>query len=278
MRLARRVQLAARSLLGPAVAAVPATAVAAPARAAEREGTGTSASSGLRDPGKKEIAMRLVSSAENSSLEWKEQYRYIEDIGDGRGYTAGIIGFCSGTGDLLKLVEHYTATDPGNVLEKYLPALREVNGSDSHRGLGSRFVHDWHKAAQDRGFKRAQDHERDRVYFDPAVRQAELDGLGTLGQFVYFDAMVMHGAGGADGFDAIRERALRKADSPAEGGGQAAYLHAFLDARKRTMKREEAHEDTSRIDTAQRVFVNEENFELRPPLVWQVYGDDYRIG
>ena len=34
---------------------------------------------------KKEIAMRLVSSAENSSLKWREQYRYIEYIHDARG-------------------------------------------------------------------------------------------------------------------------------------------------------------------------------------------------
>nr|WP_318767307.1 chitosanase [Lactiplantibacillus carotarum] len=40
----------------------------------------------------------LVSSAENSSLDYRQQYRYIEDIHDGRGYTAGIIGFTSGTG------------------------------------------------------------------------------------------------------------------------------------------------------------------------------------
>ena len=36
--------------------------------------------------------MELVSSAENSSLDWKAQFGYIEDIHDGRGYTAGIIG------------------------------------------------------------------------------------------------------------------------------------------------------------------------------------------
>lgn len=55
-----------------------------------------SASSGgdLAAADKKEIAMRLVSSAENSSLDWRAQDRYIEDIHDGRGYTAGIIGFC----------------------------------------------------------------------------------------------------------------------------------------------------------------------------------------
>ncbi len=29
--------------------------------------------------------MKLVSSAENSTLAWRKQYRYIEDIDDGRG-------------------------------------------------------------------------------------------------------------------------------------------------------------------------------------------------
>lgn len=33
----------------------------------------------------------LVSSAENSTTDYTGQYAYIEDIGDGRGYTAGII-------------------------------------------------------------------------------------------------------------------------------------------------------------------------------------------
>ncbi|MCX5203311.1 chitosanase [Streptomyces sp. NBC_00237] len=276
MQLTRRVQNTVRALLGLTLAAVPGTAVAA--ASGERAGDArTSASSGLRDPAKKDLAMRLVSSAENSSLEWKEQYRYIEDIGDGRGYTAGIIGFCSGTGDMLELVERYSAAEPGNVLEKYLPALRKVNGSDSHRGLGSGFVRDWKKAADDRGFEKAQNRERDRVYFDPAVRRAQEDGLGTLGQFVYYDAMVMHGAGGPDGFDAIRRGALDRAAAPARGGDQGAYLNAFLDVRKKTMKREAAHEDTSRIDTAQRVFVAAGNFELRTPLVWKVYGDAYRV-
>ncbi|MYT55611.1 chitosanase, partial [Streptomyces sp. SID7834] len=36
---------------------------------------------GLDDPAKKDIAMQLVSSAENSTLDWKAQYGYIEDIG-----------------------------------------------------------------------------------------------------------------------------------------------------------------------------------------------------
>ena len=49
------------------------------------------------DPAKKEIAMQLVSAAENSTLCWKEQYKYIEynvenNDKENRGYTGGIVG------------------------------------------------------------------------------------------------------------------------------------------------------------------------------------------
>ncbi len=233
---------------------------------------------GLDDPAKKEIAMELVSSAENSSLDWKAQYKYIEDIGDGRGYTAGIIGFCSGTGDMLDLVQHYTDLKSGNVLAKYLPALKKVNGSDSHSGLGSAFVNDWKTAAKDTVFQQAQNDERDRVYFNPSVKQAKADGLRALGQFVYYDAIVMHGPGtSSDSFGGIRAAAMKKAKTPAQGGDEATYLNAFLDARKVIMKQEEAHADTSRVDTEQRVFLNAKNFDLNPPLKWKVYGDPYQI-
>ncbi|MCX4820252.1 chitosanase [Streptomyces sp. NBC_01142] len=236
---------------------------------------------GLDDPAKKEVAMQLVSSAENSSLDWKAQYKYIEDIGDGRGYTAGIIGFCSGTGDMLALVKRYTKARPGNALAPFLPALRAVKGSDSHQGLGRPFTDAWARAAtSDPAFRAAQDAERDRVYFTPAVRQAERDGLGALGQFIYYDAYVMHGQGdskGSIGFTTLRKNALRTAEPPARGGDEAAYLNAFLDARVEAIRHEPSHTDTSRIETAQRVFVREGRLGLEPPLSWKVYGDSYRI-
>lgn len=235
----------------------------------------------LQTPAKKEIAMELVSSAENSSLAWKNQFKYIEDIKDGRGYTAGIIGFCSGTGDMLQLVKNYTKMKPKNVLKKYLPALKKVNGTESHKGLGKPFVKAWKKAAKDKTFQKAQNNLRDKVYFNPAVKQAKKDGLRTLGQFIYYDAIVMHGPDDgsvphAESFYGIRQAALKHAKTPAKGGSEAKYLKAFLTARAKVMKLESAHEDISRV-TAQRKFLKEKKFNLQTPLKWKMYGDSFVI-
>lgn len=43
------------------------------------------------------------------------------------------------------------------------------------------------------------------------------------------------------------------------------------------MRSRDAHRDTTRIDTAQRVFLREGNLGLDTPLVWKVYGETYRV-
>ncbi|MFG1602785.1 chitosanase [Actinoplanes sp. NPDC049265] len=228
----------------------------------------------LTEPRPKELAQRLVSSAENSSLNWRGQYGYIEDIGDGRGYTGGLVGFTSGTSDMLEVVEEYSRRKPGNLLARYLPALRTVDGSDSHAGLDPGFPGAWKKAATDPVMQKVQEDERDRLYFDPAVTLARADGLRALGQFAYYDAAVMHGMSGLRG---IREAAMRTAQPPKPGGDEITWLNAFLDARVRAMKTEEAHSDTTRVDTAQRLFLKAADLDLNTPLTWRVYGDSFSI-
>ena len=238
---------------------------------------------GLRDPVKKDIAMQLVSSAENSSLDWKAQYGYIQynvehNADENRGYTAGIIGFTSATHDMLELVRYYDKIAPRNLLTPFLPALKKVDGTSSRVGLGPPFRTAWKAAAKDPKFRTAQDHERDRVYFEPAVSQAEADRLHVLGQFIYYDAIVMHGSGDdSHSFGAIRRATIRKAALPSDGGDETIFLNAFLDARKVAMKAEQGHQDTSRVDTMQRKFLNEGNLSLDLPLEFKVYGDKYRI-
>ena len=116
------------------------------------------------------------------------------------------------------------------------------------------------------------------MYFNPSVSQAKADGLRALGQFCYYDAIVMHGPGSDPvSFGGIRKTAMKHAKTPAQGGNETTYLNAFLDARKAAMKTEEAHSDTSRVDTEQRVFLKAGNLDLQPPLKWKTYGDPYHI-
>jgi chitosanase len=236
----------------------------------------------LDEPAKKDVAMQLVSAAENSSLDWRGQFGRVEDNAGGRGYSAGIVGFCSGTGDMLELVEAYAMLRPSNVLARHLPALREACGGVSCAGLDPDFPGDWRTAATDPIFRAVQEAEQDRLYFDPAVRDGKADRVRALGQFAYYDAAVVHGYAG---LRAIRGRALRRARPPVGGGEESAWLAAFLDARVAEMRRAEAEigmkrsaADTSRVDTAQRTFLSDGNLDLNAPLIFAVDGAVFRIG
>lgn len=236
------------------------------------------APAGLAAPRMREVAWQLLASAEGSTLDWRTQYGTIEDSGDGTGYAAGLVGFCSGTHDMLVFVEAFTKDHPGNPLAPYLPALREVDGTGSHEGLDPGFTAAWKKAAGDPAFREAQEEVRDKQFFEPAVRLAKLDGLGALGQYIYFDTMVLQGPGHeADSFYGIRQAALAEADTVAEGGDESAYLDIFLDTARAVMKSKKDQHDTSRIDTAQRVFLEDGELDLEPPLTWKMYGETFRI-
>jgi hypothetical protein len=178
---------------------------------------------------------------------------------------------------MLELVKYYNTLVPNNVLQKYTAALQKIDdagGGSSHAGLDPNFTKDWKTAAADTKFQQAQDYERDLLYFNPALKQALADGVPVLGQFAYYDAAVVHGV---DGMMSVRAAAMKNAKTPAQGGNVTTYLSAFLDARDVEMRKEAAHSDTTRIDTAQRVFLNAGNLNLDPPLNWKVYGDSYSI-
>ncbi|MFJ1925072.1 MULTISPECIES: chitosanase [unclassified Streptomyces] len=233
---------------------------------------------GLAAPAGRELAWKLLATSESSTLDWRSQYGMIDDNGDGTGYTAGTVGFCSGTHDMLTFVEAFAKDHPDSPLKPYLPALREVDGTGSHKGLDPGFTAAWKKSAEDPVFRAAQDRVRDKQYFEPAVRLAKLDGLGTLGQFIYFDAMVLQGPGTEpDAFYGIRKAALAEADTVDEGGDEKTYLDAFLDAARAVMKSKRNQHDTSRIDTAQREFLYDGNLALKPPLTWKMYGETFHV-
>lgn len=244
---------------------------------------GSDSGNPLTQPRGKELAMMIVGSAENSTLDWRSAYAYIEynvekNDAENRGYTGGIVGFTSRTHDMLDVVERYVKAAPDGPLTKFLPALRKVNGTPSYEGLGSAFRKAWKEAAQDRRFRDIQYRRAMELYFEPSLKVATQDGLGALGQLAYVDSSIVHGTGRRpSGLASIRDAALRTARPPSAGGDEAAYLAAFLDARVTTMQSEVAHRDVTRIETAQREWLEQGNLCLALPLRWRVYGDSYEV-
>lgn len=231
------------------------------------------------DAERKHRAAQITSTFENSTLEL--QYDYVENIGDGRGITAGRAGFTSATGDLLLVVRRYSEAKPDNVLAPYISALQAVNGTDSTKGLGG-FADAWAVAAEDPDFRKVQDELVDELYFDPAMTMAADRGIETpLGQMIIWDTMIQHGAGGNHGTRAIIKETQE--DAGAVGQDESAWLDTFLDTRLRHLFRmyrattENADVSSeSRVD-ALRSLLRGGNLALEPPLTWEVYGDRFEL-
>ncbi len=231
------------------------------------------------DAERKQRAAQITSTFENSTLEL--QYDYVENIGDGRGLTAGRAGFTSATGDLLLLVRRYTEAKPGNGLAPSIPALEAVNGTDSVTGLGG-FADAWAEVAEDPDFRRLQDQVVDELYFFPAMTMAADLGIKTpLGQMIMWDTMIQHGAGGDNGTRAIIEET--QASVGPIGQDESTWLDAFLDARLRHLLEmyrgttEDADVSSASRVEALRSLLQAPNLALELPLTWEVYGDRFEL-
>jgi chitosanase len=231
------------------------------------------------DAARKRVAAQITSTFENATVEI--QYDYVENIGDGRGITAGRAGFTSGTGDLLLLVRRYTEAKPGNVLAQYIPALQAVDGTDSEDGLDG-FAEDWAAAARDPEQRELQDDLVDELYFEPAMAMAADVGIRTpLGQAIFWDTMIQHGAGGENGTQAII--AETRAGYGEVGEDEAAWLDAFLDVRLRHLLEtyadttEDAEESSRSRIGALRSLVDDDELALQLPLRWEVYGQEFSL-
>lgn len=217
---------------------------------------------------------QLTSYFENSTLDL--QYDYIENIKDGRGYTAGRAGFTTRTGDFLMVVEDYSHAKPGNLLQPHLPRLRKLYKEDSSSTSGLKgIVGHWRDSCKDPTFRDVQDGVVDRLYFTPAMERSDSLGLKTaLGRAIVYDTIIQHGDGGDhDGLSAICSRASQACQGdPAAGVDEATWLRAFLKDRRAVLENaadpntvEVWRESVSRVDAFSQI-ADSGNFALNGPI------------
>ncbi|WP_375761472.1 chitosanase [Corallococcus exercitus] len=201
----------------------------------------------------KKVAEGLTSIWENDTPTL--DYAYSENIGDGRGYTNGRAGFCTGTGDAIQVVQCYRALRTegnGNRLAKYWNGLTVINNrflstgqsqaSTAELDAVGNWTADWaasfNTAATKADFKQCQDQVSDALYYTPTITEAARWGLTqALTKAALYDASINHG------FDGMKDL-IRQANTALGNSGQvapvvgyngiteSAWLQKFLEKRR----------------------------------------------
>jgi chitosanase len=242
----------------------------------------------IRSPVCVEMCYQIVSTAENGTLDWTTAYRYIEDIGDDRGYTGGLVGFVTSSGDMLSMVKQYVVEKPtNNLLKPYLGGLQScVNvgygsgqSSAAASNLGSAYLTAWRSCADnDPIFRKVQRDFRKSMYFDDALKQALADGVGPLGLCLHYDILVNHGVGNdSESYGGIIAAARASSSKPPSAGGtESAYLLKLCDLRDAVLQGWGDYQSDGR-STIFRKLRTDGKFTLLAPFSWSVYGDSYTM-
>ncbi|KAJ2722907.1 hypothetical protein GGI07_002983 [Coemansia sp. Benny D115] len=199
----------------------------------------------------KSIALQVTNIYENGDT--KFHYDYCENLKDGRGFTAGIAGFCSGTGDGWDVIQEYHrltgGSDEFSSMDSYLKKYAD-SGSDSTTGI-TNYCKVWEKLGKnDANFRKAQDTIRDRLYVAPVEKYINTLGIKlsiTKGQL--YDTGIEHGTGtDADGLGSLisNTNAAFKSDASGDSGStlninghkvdEVVWLKKFFDIREEDLK------------------------------------------
>ncbi|MEO7164834.1 MAG: chitosanase, partial [Bdellovibrionia bacterium] len=216
--------------------------------------------------------LSLVAIAENGETSWWNHYNYIEDIGDGRGYTINIVGFCTGTSDFLWFVENLSKFSPNHPLVKYLPALRKVDGTPSHSGL-SGLPELIKSLGNDPDYLRATWEAIIHFYWNPAMEVANKYGLKSpISKGQLYDINLNAGS--------LSITKKVKALSPAQGGDEKVWLAELQNHWQNMITDEDESLDSGQPDRALmwKSVLAKGNMNLDRPITGLVcYGEKFEI-
>jgi chitosanase len=199
-------------------------------------------------------------------------YAYVENLGDGRGYTVTQYGFCTYNNEVSDVIARYAEDAPATPLKRFLPHLPPLTHDVSTEALKG-LPEIWRREIKASAFlANACDEEADKLYFRPALAAAEQAGIrSAIGKSIFYDTWLQHGASSdPDSLVTILKR------TTAETGGigtssEADFLRAFLTIRKSVLH--EPHNRATRAvwrASARRVdallHLLDSNPDLDPPV------------
>jgi chitosanase len=199
-------------------------------------------------------------------------YAYVENLGDGRGYTVTQYGFCTYNNEVSDVIARYAEDAPATPLKRFLlhlpPLTHEVN-AEALKG----FPKIWRKEIKASAFlANACEEEADKLCFRPALTAAEQAGVrSAIGKSIFYDTWLQHGASSdPDSLVTILKR------TTAETGGigtssETDFLRTFLTIRKSVLHephnratRQVWRASARRVDALQHLLDN--NPDLDPPV------------
>ena len=180
------------------------------------------------------LADKIVSCFENNNP--IIQYGYIENLDDGRGYTAGKVGFTTANGDLLEVIKYYTKSNPQNSLIAFIPELEKLakNGDPDISGL-TNLPAQWKANVNIPAFIDAQNYIADLFYYQPAVKVCNDYGFKyPISLMCLYDCCIQHGNGDdPDGLNAIIKSTYNAMGGyPKDGKNEIDWIIKFNEIRK----------------------------------------------
>lgn len=217
-----------------------------------------------------DIMLKLVSIAENSSTDWKAQINYIENINDGRGYTISIVGFCTGTGDFIQVLQEIQKIDSKHPLVKFIPLVQKVDGTPSVKGLEGLPAAMKAIGINDTVFNEAMWRIIKKLYWGPALEYCKKHNLtSNLSKYIAYDTYLNFGQ-----WDYNKKYNLDSISNSDE----TIFLTKFLEYKQKTIEGDSSLGDkkNNRVDM-QKKLLNDKNFNLSLPMTVSCYGDTFTI-
>lgn len=222
-------------------------------------------------PDQKRVIDSVLCIFETGRVPTPASYSTCSILADGAGISYGKHQCTDKSGSLDLVVKKYIELGGKNAeaLKAYLPYLAANTSSTEppkgpYRPETTSLINLLKTAGQDPKMKQAQDEVFDAVYFAPAVNHANSAGVSkALSLLVIYDTCIHSGPGGVTN---IRNRFAAK--SPANGGDEAEWVKAYINARRSWLAANAnplVQKTVYRMDALMEL-VNAGNWDLKSPL------------